>query len=59
MQSELSPADDRLVPDHKLRDRYDVCGRTITRWNDDPRLEFPKAIVINGRMYRRLSDLIA
>jgi hypothetical protein len=31
--------------------RYNVCTRTIDRWVADPRLAFPKPLVIRRRRY--------
>jgi hypothetical protein len=42
----------RLIPNAKLRVRYDSSDETIRRWKADPKLDFPKpAAVINGREY--------
>jgi hypothetical protein len=51
-------ADDRLIADPKVAERYDVHTKTIGRWDADPDLGFPKPVVINKRNYRRLSDLM-
>jgi hypothetical protein len=51
--------DDRLVPDPQVQWRYGVSGMTLWRWDHNPQLKFPAPIRINGRKYRRLSDLIA
>jgi hypothetical protein len=51
--------DDILLPDSKVRRRFGVCGRTLTRWDQNPTLAFPPPIVINNRKYRRLSELQA
>jgi predicted DNA-binding transcriptional regulator AlpA len=34
-----------------------LCARTIDRWIIDPKLEFPKPTMINGRRYWRLREL--
>jgi hypothetical protein len=44
---------DELVPDAKVARLFGVCSKTITRWDQDPKLEFPDAIWINNRKYRR------
>jgi hypothetical protein len=31
--------------------RYGVAVRTIERWEDDPKLKFPKSRIVNGRRY--------
>jgi predicted DNA-binding transcriptional regulator AlpA len=50
-------ADDPLVPDPEVRKRYSRSEMTIWRWDQTPTLGFPKPIRINGRKYRRLSEL--
>ena len=35
----------------KTAARYDVAVRTIERWEADPKLNFPKSIIRNGRRY--------
>jgi hypothetical protein len=52
-------ADNILLPDSKVRHRYGVCSRTIARWERNPRLGFPAALVVNHRKYRRLAELQA
>jgi hypothetical protein len=34
-----------------------VCARTISRWQEDPKLGFPEPIRINNNRFWRLSDL--
>jgi hypothetical protein len=51
--------DDDLLPDPRVAERYGVSTRTIPRWDANPELGFPEAIVINGRRYRRRSELEA
>jgi hypothetical protein len=41
----------QLFPSRALRDRYQICDRTLARWVQDPKLNFPQPIRINGRMY--------
>src|SRR5258708_3911101 len=36
-----------------------ICGTTLHRWLRDPDLNFPKRLLINGRRYWRLSELLA
>ena len=31
--------------------RYDVVTRTIERWEADPKLNFPRSVIRNGRRY--------
>ena len=54
----LAPADEQFMPDPLVERRYNVSDMTITRWDQDPALDFPKAVVIRGRKYRRLSELL-
>lgn len=49
--------DDDLLPDPLVAKRYKVTSRTISRWDTDPKLGFPKPIEINGRKYRRKTEL--
>jgi hypothetical protein len=51
--------DDTILPDAKVRQRYGVCSRTIARWERDPQLGFPAALIVNHRKYRRLAELQA
>jgi hypothetical protein len=46
-----------LIADPKVAVRYDVCVRTLSRWDDTPELEFPPAINIRGRKFRELAKL--
>ena len=46
-----------LLPDPQVAQRYNVSPRTLYRWDERPGLGFPKAIVINGRKYRRVEQL--
>jgi hypothetical protein len=39
--------------------RWSVSKRTVERWGEDDRLSLPPEIEINGRRYRKLSDLEA
>ncbi len=41
----------RKLPRRKTCERYGVCPRTISRWERDPRLNFPAPTIINGRLY--------
>lgn len=42
-----------------VADSYGVCTRTIERYVDDPRLEFPKPLIIRGRSYFYLDEILA
>jgi hypothetical protein len=40
--------------------RFDVSTRTVDRWKDNPKLEFPAAdLTINGREYRKVATIEA
>jgi hypothetical protein len=41
----------RYLTNRLIAMRYNVCGRTVDRWQRDPRLNFPKPDEINGRKY--------
>ncbi len=57
--AERQAADDLLVPDPKVCKRYQISSMTLWRWDHDDSLAFPKPIYINGRKFRRLSELEA
>ena len=46
-----------LMPDAMVAKSLGVCLKTIQRWDDDADLEFPDAVWINGRKYRRIKQL--
>ena len=48
---------DKLLPELLVAARYGVSKMTLKRWTDDPRLGFPKAIVIRKRLYRSADQL--
>ncbi len=49
----------RLLPRRLVRERYSVSNMTLWRWERDPRLNFPKPLMINGRLYQDESALDA
>ena len=50
----------RLVPNAKLRDRYQKSGERIRQWKRDPKMNFPKpAAVIADREYYDEDELVA
>jgi predicted DNA-binding transcriptional regulator AlpA len=49
----------RLLPRRLVRERYNVSNMTLWRWEQDPRLNFPKPLMINGRLYQDDSSLDA
>jgi hypothetical protein len=48
-----------LTPDSKVAQLFNVCIKTLTRWDDDPDLDFPPPIEINGRKYREVEAINA
>jgi hypothetical protein len=49
-----------LLPDSKVaKDRYGVCLKTLSRWDEKPELKFPAAKTINNRKYRSVEELDA
>jgi predicted DNA-binding transcriptional regulator AlpA len=59
--SHKSKIDDtaRNLPSKVVRSRYGICTRTIHRWVHNAELEFPKPLVINGRLYFDEASIIA
>jgi predicted DNA-binding transcriptional regulator AlpA len=47
----------KLLPDHKVCERYCVSPMTLWRWDHDPKLNFPRPIRIRGRKYRDQREL--
>jgi hypothetical protein len=47
------------LPTRLVAERYKVSDRTVARWERDPRLNFPKPLIINGRKYRDEAELDA
>lgn len=50
---------DSYLPSIRVQRRYDICSRTLNRWEERPELGFPKPVRINRRRYWRLADLQA
>jgi predicted DNA-binding transcriptional regulator AlpA len=49
---------DELVPDARARKECGGVSRmTFYRWERNPDLQFPLAVIINGRKYRPRSEL--
>ncbi|MBL0404413.1 DNA-binding protein [Microvirga aerilata] len=49
---------DYLITAPRLRHRFGgISDMTLWRWLRDPRLQFPKPLVVNGRRYWWLRDL--
>jgi hypothetical protein len=47
------------LPTVKVAQRYGVVSRTIERWAENPRLNFPPSLVVNGRKYWTIEALEA
>ncbi len=47
------------LPTRLVCQRYGVSDRTIARWERDAGLNFPQALIINGRKYFSEDDLTA
>jgi len=45
------------TPDRKVAARYNVHIKTVKRWARRPDLNFPSALTINGRDYRKTDEL--
>lgn len=48
----------RKLPTRAVCDRYLKSGRTILRWQNDPQLNFPKPMIVNGRKFFDEDQLI-
>lgn len=48
---------DVLLPTHVLLARYDIVDRTLDRWLADPRMDFPRPLVIARRRYFKQSEI--
>ncbi len=57
--SELPHGAGTRLPTRLICKRYNVCDRTIARWQASPTLNFPKPVVINGRKYFDDDELTA
>jgi hypothetical protein len=44
-------------PRKKTAERYGVHVRSIDRWEQNPSMDFPKPLVVNGRKYDNLHEL--
>jgi hypothetical protein len=49
----------RKLPTRAVCQRYGVSDRTVARWERDPDLQFPQALVVNGRKYYSEDELTA
>jgi hypothetical protein len=52
-------SNEQLIPDRKVANRYGRSLMALWRWDQKPELGFPPPIRINGRKYRKLSELVA
>jgi hypothetical protein len=59
LQDELSEANDKLIPDPRVKARYDVSPDNDMWIRRQEQRGFPAAIRIGRRKYRRLSELVA
>ena len=57
MQSHTKTSSDDRLPAAAVLRRYQIVDRTLKRWLDNPSLDFPRPLVVNGRRYFRLTDL--
>jgi hypothetical protein len=46
------------LPTKLVCKRFNVCDRTIARWQRDPKLGFPSPILINGRKYFDENEIV-
>jgi hypothetical protein len=49
--------DDAVDPDAKVARQLGIHIKSLIRWDRRPELNFPKPLVINGRKYRRRSEV--
>jgi predicted DNA-binding transcriptional regulator AlpA len=47
----------KLIPDPQVAKDLGRSLRTLARWDEDPKLNFPKPIPIKGRKYRDADEL--
>jgi hypothetical protein len=47
-----------LLPARAVLDRYGIVGRTLARWLESEKLNFPRPTVINKRRYFRERELV-
>jgi len=52
-----TPDSGDLLPDPRVAERYHVSLRTLSRWDDQLALGFPKPVRINHGKYRRRHEL--
>jgi hypothetical protein len=54
---ETRRSDKKRLTSGALAARYGVVVRTIDRWAEDPKLNFPKPIIVNRRRYWSAAEL--
>ena len=42
---------DRYLTRSKVAEKFGVSSMTVYRWERNPKLQFPKAVIINNRSY--------
>src|SRR5215208_566141 len=47
------------LPRRKLPERYTATPMTIYRWERDPLLDFPQAMIVNGKKFYDVDELEA
>jgi hypothetical protein len=53
----MSSSGEILRPTKPTAVSFGVCDRTISRWENNPKLGFPRSIKINGRKYYEVKKL--
>lgn len=59
MQHHSTSPIDEWVPKRQLARELGSCTRTIDRYEDDPKLGFPKSVLINRRRFWRRTEIEA
>jgi hypothetical protein len=56
----MSDAGDKagFAPDSAIAEFLGVHPKSLPRWDRNPKLEFPKPIFINGRKFRKWSEVM-
>lgn len=47
----MNTASGNKLTSNALLARYQICRRTLSRWMTNPKMNFPKPLDINGRLY--------
>jgi hypothetical protein len=53
----MTQLNERYLSRRKQAERYEKSVRTIERWGEDPDLDYPAELDVNGRKLRALSAL--